>query len=78
MNEKKRGHSVTGKQKGRPKNEFGKSKKTDDMILENLHQEVEQYLSEKLGSMGEDVERYVFFSRSYPFLILTGNIGIGT
>lgn len=57
MNEKKRGHSVTGKQKGRPKNEFGKSKKTDDMILEKLHQEIEQYLSEKLGSMGEDVER---------------------
>lgn len=59
FNEKKRGHRVTGQSKGRPKNEYGKSKKTNELILADLHREFEEYMSKKLGSMGEQCERCV-------------------
>lgn len=57
LSEKKRNHSITGNKKGRPRNEYGKSKKSDDRLLEKLHREFEQYLSDKLAKMGQDVER---------------------
>jgi hypothetical protein len=51
-------HSTTGIPRGRPRNQFGVSTRTDDAMLEQVHAEIESFMKEKFALLGEGSERY--------------------
>lgn len=57
MSVKQRNHDATGNPKGRPRHQFGKSAKTDEQILDQVHADIEAFMNEQFAVLGEECER---------------------